>query len=100
MIFDYFKKRREARAAEIRAQEERIRETTRKQREAARQIVDSQTRTRSTTRSSYTDDTPYIAPSYSSYSSSSWSDSSSSSSYDSGSSSSCDSGGGGGGGCD
>jgi hypothetical protein len=95
MIFDYFKKRREARAAQIREQEERIRETTKRRREDARQLVESSSRSRSTY-----DDTPYVAPNYSTYdSASTWSDSSSSSSYDSGSSS-CDSGGGGGGGCD
>lgn len=95
MIFDYFKKRKEARAAQIREQEERIRETTKRRREDARQIVESSNRSRA----SY-DDTPYVAPNYSTYNSAStWSDSSSSSSYDSGSSS-CDSGGGGGGGCD
>lgn len=87
MIFEYFKKRREARAAEIREQEERIRETNKRHREDARHIVESQSRSRS----SY-DSTPYVAPNYSTYDSvSTWSDSSSSSSYDS-SSSSCDSG--------
>ena len=95
MIFDYFKKRKEARAAEIREQEERIRETTKRRREDARQIVESSNRSRSTYNNA-----PYVAPNYSTYdSASTWSDSSSSSSYDSGSSS-CDSGGGGGGGCD
>ena len=98
MIFDYFRKRREAKAAEIRAQEERIRESTRKNREAARQIVSSHTRSKS---SSYSDDSYYSPTSFTSFSSY---DSSSSydsgSSYSSDSSSSCDSSGGGGGGCD
>lgn len=94
MIFEYFKKRREAHAAKIREQEDRIRETNKRHREDARRIVESHTRSRSTY-----NDTPYIMPNYSTYDSvSTWSDSSSSSSYDSGSS--CDSGGGGGGGCD
>lgn len=88
MIFEYFRKRREANAAKIREEEERILKSIHKQREAARSIVKSHNRSRSTY-----DDSYYSPTSYSSYDSSS---------YDSGScsdsSSSCDSGGGGG--CD
>lgn len=86
MIFDYFRKRREANAIKIREAEERILESNRKQREAAKRIVESHNRSRSTY-----DDSYYSPTSYSSYDSSSYSDSSSSS---------CDSGGGSGGGCD
>ena len=70
MIFDYFKKREEA---------------NRKRREDAKSTSSSQSRSHSTY-----NDTPYVAPNYSTFDSvSTWSDSSSSSSCDSG-----------GGGCD
>lgn len=83
MIFEYFRKRKEANEAKIRAGEERITEVRRRDREDARRIVE---RSRSST--SYSSDTSYTPTTYTS--------------YDSGSSSSCDSGGsdGGGGGCD
>ena len=94
MIFEYFRKRREANAIKIREAEERLLETNRKHREDARRIVESHNRSRSTySDSSYTPTTyssSYDTGSYSSYDGSSYSDSSSSS---------CDSGGGGGG-CD
>ena len=96
MIFEYFRKRREANAIKIREAEARILETNRKHREDAKRIVESHNRSRSTYRdSSYTPSTysSYDTGSYSSCDNSSYSDSSSSS-CDS-SSSSCDSGGGG-----
>lgn len=86
MIFEYFRKRREANAVKIREAEERILAADRKRREDARRIVESHNRSRST----YSDSS-YTPSTYSSYDSGS--------SYSDSSSSSCDSGGGGGG-CD
>ncbi len=88
MIFEYFRKRKEVSEAKIRAEEERITEVRRRDREEARRIVE---RSRSST--SYSSDTSYTPTTYTSYDSGS-------SSYSDSSSSSCDSGGGGGGGCD
>ena len=85
MIFDYFRKRREASESKIRAEEERVAEMRKRHREQARKIVEQHS-----SRTSYSSDTSYTPTSYASYDSgSSWSDSGSSS---------CDSGGGGG--CD
>ena len=94
MIFEYFRKRREANAIKIREAEERILAADRKRREDARRIVESHNRSRST----YSDSS-YTPTTYTSYDSGSYSSYDSGSSYSDSSSSSCDSGGGVGG-CD